>query len=70
MIEPVASQPLPGSDADAERQVRRGIRTMRSAIAAQAVLYLALAGFVWYLAAGVADPGDVVWPHPRAARSG
>jgi O-antigen/teichoic acid export membrane protein len=42
--------------------VRRGIRSMRLAIVAQAVLYLALAGFVWYLAAGVDDLGDVTWP--------
>jgi hypothetical protein len=62
MTEPAPYQPLPASDANAEREVRRGIRTIRAAIAAQAVLYLALAGLVWYLAAGLDDAGDVVLP--------
>ncbi|MEU0536591.1 hypothetical protein [Amycolatopsis tolypomycina] len=62
MTEPSADQPLPLSDVNAEREVRRGIRTMRLAIAAQAVLYLALAGLVWYLATSVADPGEATWP--------
>lgn len=56
------SAPLPVSDANAEREVRRGIRSMRLAIGAQAVLYLALAGFIWYLATGVDGPGDVTFP--------
>ncbi|MEA5359337.1 hypothetical protein VA596_07305 [Amycolatopsis sp., V23-08] len=62
MTEPAPYQPLPASGANAEREVRRGIRTMRLAIAAQAVLYLALAVFVWSLAASVDDSGDVTWP--------
>ncbi|MEU8631511.1 hypothetical protein AB0C38_05030 [Amycolatopsis sp. NPDC048633] len=62
MTEPAPYQPLPASDANAEREVRRGIRTIRAAIAAQAVLYLTLAGFLWYLAAGVDDARDVVLP--------
>jgi hypothetical protein len=62
MTEPAPYQSLPASDANAEREVRRGIRTMRAAIAAQAVLYLALAAFVWYLAAGVDDARDVALP--------
>jgi O-antigen/teichoic acid export membrane protein len=55
-------QPQPMSGANAEREVRRGIRSMRLAIVAQAVLYLALAGFVWSLAATVDDLGDATWP--------
>jgi hypothetical protein len=62
MTEPAPYQPLPASGANAEQEVRRGIRSMRVAIAAQAVLYLALAGFLWFLAAGVDDARDVVLP--------
>lgn len=42
-------QPMPASGANAEQEVRRGIRSMRWAIGGQAVLYLALAAFVGYL---------------------
>ena len=42
-------QPMPASGANAEQEVRRGIRSMRLAIGAQAVFYLALAAFVGYL---------------------
>lgn len=55
-------QPMPVSGANADREVRRGIRTMRLAIAAQAVLYLVIAGLVWYLATTVDDLGDIGWP--------
>jgi FtsH-binding integral membrane protein len=61
VTESVPHQPLPVPDADAEREVGRGIRSMRLAIACQAVLYLALAGVVSYLAAGVDDLGDLIW---------
>jgi hypothetical protein len=62
VTESSAYQPLPMSGANAEREVRRGIRSMRLAIVTQAVLYLALAGFVWSLAASADDVGDVTWP--------
>lgn len=39
----------PSSDANPEREVRRGIRSIRLAIGFQAVLYLALAAFAGYL---------------------
>jgi len=49
------------SDENAEREVRRGIRSIRLAIVAQAVLYLTVTGFAWSLAASVAALGDAAW---------
>ena len=60
MTEPSAYR-LPMSDENAEREVRRGIRSIRLAIVAQAVLYLTVTGFVWSLAASVAALGDAYW---------
>ena len=58
VTEPSAYQPLSPSDESAEREVRRGIRSIRLAIVAQAVLYLTVTGFAWSLAASVAALGD------------
>ncbi|RJQ85833.1 hypothetical protein [Amycolatopsis panacis] len=59
MVQP--NQPTPMSGEDAEQEVHRGIRTIRLAITGQAVLYLALAVLVGYLATRT-DDGSVVWP--------
>jgi len=60
VTEPSAYQPLPTSDKSTEREVRRGIRSIRLAIVAQAVLYLTVTGFVWSLA-NVGAPGVAAW---------
>lgn len=60
MTEPSAYR-LSMSDESAEREARRGIRSIRLAIVAQAVLYLTVTGFAWSLAASVDALGDTVW---------
>ncbi|MFI5607183.1 hypothetical protein [Amycolatopsis sp. NPDC051903] len=55
-------RPVPMTGANAEEEVRKGIRSVRWAIAGQAALYLVLAGFVWFLVAGHGGAGDLVWP--------
>ncbi|MFF0143677.1 hypothetical protein ATK36_3839 [Amycolatopsis sulphurea] len=62
MVQPNPYQPAPRSGENAEQEVHRGIRTIRLAITGQAVLYLALAVLVGYLATRTDDAGSVVWP--------